>query len=200
MLFSRNPWSCDGNAHELEAWLKKRHIQHVPVCKQESKDNDKFQKIVSAVEFHNDTETMSDDELLRLWSLTEKDKNSHMKGNGCVKTNSSMSSSGNIFEIFDKIPSFWSLVIGLEIGIVIGGIGMWLLNRLNRVQTPRNPASIYRMHSLQTLQNRVSLLRLRSGGEDSTALWNELDIINCPDTPPPAYRDCTNYFPGNTYT
>jgi hypothetical protein len=142
---------------------------------------------------------MSDDELLRLWSLTEEDKNSHMKGNGCVKANTPISNSGNIFEIFDKIPSFWSLAIGLEIGIVIGGIGMWLLNRLNYVQAPPHPMSSHRRRSLQTLQNRVSLLRMRSGGEDSTALWSELDTINCPDTPPPAYRDCSDHFPRNNF-
>jgi hypothetical protein len=194
VFFSRNPWSCDGNAHELEEWLKKRYIQHDPVCIQESKDNDKFQRIVSAVDFQNNTKTMSDDELLRLWSLTEEDKNSHVEGNGCGKINSSISNSGSIFHIFDNIPSFWSLAIGLELGIVIGGTGMWLLNRFNRIQTPQRPMSNYRRHSLQTLHNRVQFFRLRNGGEDNTTLWTELDTINCPDTPPPAYRDCTDRF------
>jgi hypothetical protein len=172
------------------------------VCKKEPKNNDKFERIVSAADFQNDTETMSDYELLRLWSLA-KDNNSHMNGNGekgCVRTNTSISNSGNVFKIFDKIPSFWSFAIGVEIGIVIGGIGMCLLNRLNHVRTTPRPVSTYRRRSLQSLQNRASLFITRRGGEDSNALWNELDTINCPDTPPPPYRDYFDGFPRNNST
>lgn len=202
MLLSRNPWSCDGNTHKLEAWLQKYHIQFDPVCKKKSKNSDKFQKIVSAVGTQNDTEVMSDDDLLRLWSLNAKDKDSYMKENECVKNNNSTSNSENIFKIFDKIPSFWSFLMGIEIGIVIGGIGMWLLNRFNRVQTTSRPISVSRrLHrSLQSLQNRASLFRRRSTEEDNTALWTELDTINCPDTPPPPYRDYSDHIPRNHYT
>jgi hypothetical protein len=202
MLFSRNPWSCDGNTRGLEAWLEKRHIKFDPVCKKKAKNNEKFQKIVSAIDIQNDTEVLSDDDLLRLWSLNAKDKDSCVKENECVKNNTSTSNSENIFKIFDKIPSFWSFLMGIEIGIVIGGIGMWLMNRFNHVRTTSRPMSVSRRRnrSLQSLQNRASLFRLRSMEEDSSALWSELDTINCPDTPPPAYRDCFDHIPRNNYT
>lgn len=198
----KNPWSCDGNNHELETWLKKYHIQFDPVCKKKPKNNDKFQKIVSAVDYQNNTEVMSDDDLLWLWSLKAKDKDSYMKVNECVKNNNSTSKSENIFKIFDKIPSFWSFLMGIEIGIVIGGIGMWLLNRFNRGRTTSHPMPVSRRlnRSLQSLQNRASILRWRSTEEDNTTLWTELDTINCPDTPPPAYRDTFDHMPRNNYT
>jgi hypothetical protein len=125
-----------------------------------------------------------------------------MKENQCVKNNNSTSNSENILKIFDKIPSFWSFLMGIEIGIVIGGISMWLLNRFNRVQTTSRPMPVSRRlnHSLQSLQNRASLFRRRSTEEDNTALWTELDTINCPDTPPPAYRDYFDHIPRNNYT
>lgn len=144
---------------------------------------------------------MNDDDLLMLWSLNARDNESSMKENKCVKNNNSTSSSGNIFKIFDKIPSFWSFLIGIEIGIVIGGVGMFLLNRFNTVQTS-HPMSVSRRlnHSLQSLQNRASFFRQRSTVEDSTALWTELDTINCPDTPPPTYHDSFYHIPRNSYT
>ncbi|PNF29181.1 hypothetical protein B7P43_G10789 [Cryptotermes secundus] len=199
----KNPWSCDGNTHELEAWLKKYHVQFDPVCKKKPENSDKFQKIVSAVDNQNDTEVMSDDDLLRLWSINAKDKDSYMKENECVKSNNSTSNSDNIFKIFDKIPSFWSFLMGIEIGIVIGGIGMWLLNRFHRVRTSQ-PMPVSRRlnntHSIQSLQNRASFFRWRSIEEDTTALWTELETINCPDTPPPAYRDSFVHIQRNTFT
>jgi hypothetical protein len=201
LLLSRNPWSCDGNTHELETWLKTYHIQFDPVCKKKPKNGDKFQNIVSAIGNQNDTEVMSDDDLLRLWSLNAKDKDSYMRENECVKNNNSTSNSENILKIFDKIPSFWSFLMGIEIGIVIGGIGMWLLNRFNHVRTSHPMPVARRLNrSLQSLQNRVSLFIQRSTDEDNTALWTELDTINCPDTPPPAYRDSFGHIPRNNYT
>jgi hypothetical protein len=125
-----------------------------------------------------------------------------MKENKCVNNNNNSTlKSGNIFNIFDKIPSFWSFLMGIEIGIVIGGAGIWLLNRFNCVQTTSRPMPVSRRfnHSLQSLQNRASFFRNRSTGEDSTALWTELDTINCPDTPPPAYRDSFYHAPRNSY-
>jgi hypothetical protein len=201
LLFFSNPWSCDGDTHQLQAWLKKHHVQFDPVCQKKLTISDKFQKIISAVDNQNDTEVMSDDDLLTLWSLNAEDKDSNMKENKCVKINTSTSNSENIFKIFDKIPSFWSFLMGVEIGIVIGGIGMWLLNRFNSVQTSR-PMSVSRRfnHSLQSLQNRAYFFRQRSVVDDSTALWTELDTINCPDTPPPAYRDSLFHIPRNSYT
>lgn len=202
----RNPWSCDGNARDLEAWLKKRHIHYDEICKTESKDEDKFQRIVSAVDFQNETEVISDDDLLRLWSLKDENKNSHMEENGesgCVNRNTDILNSGNIFKIFDSIPSLWSFIMGIEIGVVIGGTIMWLLKRFNCVtKTTARPVSINRRrYSLQSLQNRASsIFRLRNAGEDSTALWSEMDTINCPDTPPPAYRDYFDNLPRNNST
>jgi hypothetical protein len=147
---------------------------------------------------------MSDDDLLRLWSLEEENKNSHMEENGeseCVKRHTFILNSGNIFKIFDRIPSFWSFIMGIEIGIVIGGTGMWLLKRFNCVdKTITHPVSISRRRSLQSLHNRASsIFRLRNSGEDSTALWSERDAMNCPDTPPPPYRDCFNNVPRNHF-
>jgi hypothetical protein len=205
-LLSRNPWSCDGNARELQAWLNKRHIQYDEICKVESKDKDKFQKIVSAVDFfQNETEVISDDDLLRLWSLEERNKNLHIEESGesgCVNRNNGILNGGNVFKIFDSIPSFWSLIVGLQIGIVIGGTGMWLLRRFNCVNgTNTRPAPVTRRRNFQSLQNRASaIFRPREASEDSTALWSELDTINCPDTPPPPYRYFSDHFPRNNST
>lgn len=189
----RNPWSCDGNGHALNAWLKKHYIQYDEICKAESKDTDKFQRIVSAVDFQNETEVISDDDLLRIWSLEEKNKNLHMEENGesgCVKRNTDILNGGNIFKVFDSIPSFWSLIMGIQIGIVIGGTGMWLLKRFNCVnETITRPVSITRRRNVRSLHNRASsIFRPRNESEDSTALWSEMDIVSCPDTPPPPYR------------
>jgi hypothetical protein len=204
-LLSRNPWSCDGNARELEAWLKEHHIQYDEICKTGSKDKDKFQRIVSAIDFQNETEVISDDDLLKLWSLKEENKNSHMEENresGCAKRSRDILNRGNIFKIFDSIPSFWSFIMGIEIGVVIGGTVMWLLKRFNCInKTTARPVSINRRRSLQSLHNRASsIFRLRDADEDRTALWSEMDIINCPTTPPPAYRDCFDHIPRNNST
>jgi hypothetical protein len=201
----RNPWSCDGNDRELGAWLKKSHIQYDKVCKAESKDKDKFQKIVSAVDFKNETEVISDDDLLRLWSLKEGNKNLHIEEGHksiCVKRNNDILNGGNIFKIFDSIPSFWALIMGIEIGIVIGGIGMWLLQRFNCINGKiTNPVSVNRRRTFQSLHNRASLIfRPRIQSEDSTALWSEMDTINCPETPPPPYRYYSDRFTRNNST
>jgi len=200
-----NPWSCDGNAYELQAWLKKQHIQYDEICKAKSKDKDKFQKIISAVDFQNETEVISDDDLLRLWSLEEGNKNLHIEESGesrCVKRNNNILNGGNVFKIFDRIPSFWSLIMGIEIGIVIGGTFMLLLRRCNCVDEKiTHPVPVTRrrnFQSLQSLHNRASsIFRLRDASEDSTALWSEMDTINCPDTPPPPYRHYSDHFPRN---
>jgi len=207
-LLSRNPWSCDGNAHELQAWLKNRHIQYDEICKAKSKDPEKFQKIISAVDFQNETEIISDDDLLRLWSLEEGNKNLHIEKSGenrCVKRNNDILNGGNIFRIFDRIPSFWSFIMGIEIGIVIGGIGMWLLRRFNCVdEKTTRPVPVNRrrnFQSLQSLQNRASsIFRTRNASEDGTALWSDMDIINCPETPPPPYRYHSDHFRRNNST
>lgn len=153
------------------------------------------------VNFQNDTEIMSDDDLLRLWSIDAENKNSHMKEGGensCVNTNISISNSRNIFKIFDKIPSLWSFLIGVVTGIVIGGIGMWLLDRLGSVHTSPHPMSNSRRRRIQAQHNRMSFIRLRNT-EDSTVLWTEMDTINCPDTPPPAYRERLDQLPKNNF-
>ena len=203
-LLSRNPWSCNGNAHELQAWLKKRHIQYEEICKVKSKDKDKFQKIVSAVDFQNETEVISDDDLLRLWSLEEGNKNLHIEEigtSGCIKRNNGILNSGNVFKIFDSIPSFWSFIMGIEIGIVIGGIGMWLLRRYICVRKTTRPVPVTRRRNFQSFHNRASLIfRPRNVSEDSTALWSEMDTVNCPDTPPPPYRYNSDNFPRNNST
>lgn len=197
-----NPWSCDGKAREVQAWLKKRHIKYDKICKAESKDKDKFQKIVSAVDFQNETEVISDDDLLRLWSLKEGKKNLHIEEGHereCVKRNSNILNGGNILKIFDSIPSFWALIMGIEIGIVIGGIGMWLLQRFNCINAKiAHPVPVTRRRSFQSLHNRASsIFRQRNQSEDSTALWSEMDTINCPETPPPPYRYYSDHLTRN---
>jgi len=144
---------------------------------------------------------------LRLWSLEEGNKNLHIEeigGSGCVKTNTDILDGGNILKIFDSIPSFWSFVMGLELGIVIGGIGMLLLRRFNCVKetTVMRPAIVTRRRTFQSWQNRASALfsSPRNASEDGTALWSEMDTINCPETPPPPYRYDSDHFPRNNST
>jgi hypothetical protein len=142
---------------------------------------------------------------LRLWSLEEKDKNLHIEESGesgCAKRNIDIMNGGNIFKIFDSIPSFWSLIVGIEIGIVIGGMGMWMLRRFKCVnETTTRPVPVTRRHNFQSLHNRASLIfRSRIASEDSTVLWNDMDTINCPDTPPPPYRYYSDRFSRNNST
>jgi hypothetical protein len=161
--------------------------------------------MVSAVDFQNETEVISDDELLRLWSLKDENKNLHIEENdesGFVKKrNTDFLNGGNILKIFDSIPSFWSFIMGLEIGIVVGGFGMWLLYRFSCVdQKSTHPVSVTRRRNFQSLHNRASIFRTRNASEDSTALWSEMDTINCPDTPPPPYRFYSDRFSRNNST
>jgi hypothetical protein len=142
---------------------------------------------------------------LRLWSLEEGNKNLHIEESGeseCAKRNIDIMNGGNIFKIFDSIPSFWSLIVGIELGIVIGGMGMWMLRRFKCVnETTTHPVPVTRRRNFQSLHNRASLMfRSRIASEDSTALWNDMDTINCPDTPPPPYRYYSDHFPRNNST
>ncbi|XP_069687003.1 uncharacterized protein [Periplaneta americana] len=189
-----NPWPCDGKTDELEVWLNNNNkIKHDPIC-EKNKKTDKFERIISLVDKENATNIMSDEELLRLWSLSEKDKDSDLKQSesDCDKNISVSTEHNIIIKFFDKIPSFWSFMIGLEIGIVVGGIIMFIIHKLYEVKEPESPRSLIhsRGRSLLSLQNRTSFIRFRSDGDESTVLWTELETINCPDTPPPAYRDC----------
>jgi hypothetical protein len=139
---------------------------------------------------------------LRLWSLEEGKKNLHIEESGesgCVKRNINIMNGGNIFKIFDSIPSFWSLIVGIEIGIVIGGIGMWLLRRFKCVnETTRHPVPVRRRRSFPSLHNRASIIfRPRNVSEENTALWSDMDTLNCPDTPPPPYRYHSDRSPRN---
>ena len=82
---------------------------------------------------------------------------------------------------------------------------MLLLKRFNCVDEKiTHPVPVSRrrnFQSLQSLHNRASsIFRLRNVGEDSTALWSEMDTINCPDTPPPPYRHYSDHFPRNNST
>jgi len=139
---------------------------------------------------------------LRLWSLKEGNKSLHIEeghNSRCVKRNSGFLNGGNIFKVFDSIPSFWALIMGIEIGIVIGGIGMWLLQRFNCINvTVARPVSVTRRRSFPSLHNRASLIfRQRNQSEDSTALCSEMNIINCPETPPPPYRYYSDHLTRN---
>jgi hypothetical protein len=142
---------------------------------------------------------------LRIWSLEDGNKNLHIEKSdesGCVKRNNDILIGGNFFKIFDSIPSFWSFIMGIELGIVIGGMGMWLLSRINCVkETNTRPVPVARRRSFQTLHNRASsIFRSRNASEDGTALWSEMDTINCPETPPPPYRYCSDRFVRNNST
>jgi hypothetical protein len=155
--------------------------------------------MVSAVDPQNETEVVSDDDLLRLWSLKNENKSLNTETNGksrCGKKRTEILNGGNIIKVFDSIPSFCSFIMGIEIGIVVGGFGMWLLNRFSCVdKKTTRPVSFTRRRNFQSLHNRASIFRMRNASEDSTALWSEMDTVNCPDTPPPPYR-----FPRNNST
>ena len=201
-FFFRNPWSCDGNADKLEARLNKLNVQHNPICeKRKLGTGDKFQKIISIVnntDYDNDAEVISDDDLVRIWYQYDEEKMAKMKNDEriCKQHDSASSKVGNMFAVFDKIPSFWSLLIGFEVGCVLGGLFMWMLLRLQQTRAATRPRSFPPIFALQTFPNRASLIRLRSTGEETTGLCDDEDVPNCPPgTPPPPYRDLFSTLP-----
>ena len=109
----------------------------------------------------------------------------------CENNDNSSSKTRNGLGVIDKIPSFWCLLIGFEIGCIVGGLFMWLLLRLQNTRARSFPP-------IMALPNRTSLLRLRSTGEESAGLCEETYIPDCPGTPPPPYRDIFATFPRMT--
>ncbi|KAJ9587709.1 hypothetical protein L9F63_018860 [Diploptera punctata] len=195
----RNPWSCDGNAYALEARLNNLNIEHNPICeKRKHGIENKLQKMISIVNntnYDNDAEIISDDDLIKIWFANDEGKLANMKNNNWMcKNDTGISKNDGILSAFDKIPSFWSLLIGFEVGCVFGGLFMWMLlrmqqTRVNTISRPYTP-----IFALQSLPNRTSLMRLRSTGEESTGLCSETDVPDCPGTPPPPYRDVFSTF------
>ncbi|PSN45881.1 hypothetical protein C0J52_11035 [Blattella germanica] len=197
----RNHWSCDSEGYELEAWLNNLKIEHNATCKKAKQDKqDQFERMVLATnepEDTNNTDIISDEDLIKIWYESEKNKKStyiEQSNNKCTRNLTTIDKIGNGFDIFNKIPSFWSLMIGFEIGTVFGGLCVWIIFKLHEPKPAPRPRSYSTIRSIQSWRNRASMIRLRSTTEESTILSTEMETINCPDTPPPPYRDVFDTF------
>lgn len=179
--FSGNPLRCDEETISIQQWFTVQMIKHTAVCRSDEKQKkvhtkDKFQKIVSAVE---DTTGDTFEDLRKYWTIEHNE--AVLDSNKICECENSTTKKSAYFlniQVFEKIPSFWAFLIGLQTGIVIS-ITIILLRKIKCCQCRL-------MQSSTTSQNRLSQTStLEHLQEESTCLWN----ISGSETPPPPYRD-----------
>ncbi|XP_067008337.2 SLIT and NTRK-like protein 6 isoform X2 [Anabrus simplex] len=181
---SRNRWHCDNKTKELITWLTDRNIVYTQICEdknQINKDEEEFSikpsdaeiEILDGSKFWPDEDKQADmNEKLKFQNNNEPTYIIQKKFRYLFY----------ISHLFDAIPSFWAFAMGFQVGTVIAIFGTLLVVRICRRTTrqPRPPG-----HHRRSLRRQV---RMRSTGSNGNP-WTELQTLDCPDTPPPPYKD-----------
>ncbi|KAG7208809.1 hypothetical protein KM043_015001 [Ampulex compressa] len=179
-----NPWSCNGNMYDLEANLKRRGVEFIPVCGV-MQGPKKFEKMillqpVLKLEKHRissfkNKKLEEDQSTVKRVSIEER--NSSL----CEKVSNEQTKPADVLHVFSQ---YWFLAIGFILGSACTMMICYVwLNQKSYCQR-----LAHRDRAFSDVQ-RVSLLQDVWQFDDPILSDNTNQTISCPGTPPPPYRD-----------
>ncbi|GLH05351.1 Protein artichoke [Gryllus bimaculatus] len=182
-----NPWHCNDEIQEVLEELRERNVKVTSICEVDSRmeitiNGSMFDRIVVG----DYSDSYEDSEEIETWGKDISDfwyEDGDPVETNPAENNEESNVKYTVHDLMGQIPALWAFILGLQIGVVVAVLGMWVWLRCKCSQVPAQPPIRIRSRSLsQSLRRSV-------GRRRSDSNYTELESVDCPGTPPPPYRD-----------